>query len=251
MSVIYECAKTYLEKGLSVIPVNKQTKIPLGKWEKYIYVLPTEQDIQNWFDGDNPPNIGITTGKLSNITVIDIDQKSGGLETLKTLNLPPTYTVKTGGGGFHYYYKYNKNFSSNSGILSGIDIRNDGGQVVAPPSLHQSGNFYTEFEEFDRDNLADFPAHLLPEPNTTGSKLNWRQYAMGAKTGNRNDVAAKMAGVFLNSFPPKEWLIGWEFMKAWNTMNQPPLTLAELEQTYNSISKKSIKNWEDKLKFFN
>ena len=88
---------------------------------------------------NNPScNIGIRTGIESNLTVIDVDAPKGGIESLRSIKhlLPekPTLVVKTP-SGFHYYYKYHPDFINGSGYLDGIDIRTEGGYVVAPPSI--------------------------------------------------------------------------------------------------------------------
>lgn len=123
-SKMLKVARKYLKAGFSVIPLNG--KIPAIEWKEYQTRYPTEQELEQWF-ADDTKNIGIVTGKISGITVVDVDAKSGGLETLKTLGLPVTWTVKTGGGGWHYYYQYCEEAHQTAGIYQGIDIRNDGG----------------------------------------------------------------------------------------------------------------------------
>jgi len=101
-------------------------------------------------------NIGIATGKISGLYVIDVDIKKDGMENLQKWErenevLNPMYRVLTGSGGYHYYFPYPVGFGisdnvrttdntglyhNRGGILSGVDIRGDGGLIVAPPSLH-------------------------------------------------------------------------------------------------------------------
>jgi hypothetical protein len=96
-------------------------------------------------------NIGIVTGAASGIVVIDVD--AGGEETLARLErehgpLPPTVMARTGGGGRHIYFRHPgvpvKN-DVKKRLAPGVDIRGDDGFVVAPPSLHKSGNLYEWF----------------------------------------------------------------------------------------------------------
>jgi len=107
-----------------------------------------------WKDHPNR-GVGIITGKRSDIVVVDVDPRNGGNEGLAVLikqhgPLPETYTVETGGGGLHYYFEYPKD---TNGVLScklgvGIDFKanarsmNGGHFVVAPPTLHPSGERY-------------------------------------------------------------------------------------------------------------
>lgn len=114
--------------------------------------------IQNWtklthdnYDGllnfwkDRKCNVGILTGPISKIIVVDIDIADQGLETwnewIQEFSDPLTPKVKTGSGGYHYYFLYEQervgHFTSRSKFNNvGIDIKTNGGQVVYPGSLH-------------------------------------------------------------------------------------------------------------------
>jgi hypothetical protein len=84
--------------------------------------------------------------------VIDIDPRNGGDASLQSLidsysdfkSILATYTVNTGGNGSHYYYNFNEPFKSfkKHGLGVGIDIKADGGYILAPPSNHISGGVY-------------------------------------------------------------------------------------------------------------
>lgn len=91
-------------------------------------------------------NFGIVTG--NGLVVVDVDKKSGGFESLNKIKdiIEPTLTVKTGGGGYHFYYKTNEIVKNRTKVLPGIDVRGDGGYVVAPGSKHKSGNYYEIME---------------------------------------------------------------------------------------------------------
>jgi hypothetical protein len=104
-----------------------------------------EAAIRRWFEGKNNINIGIATGAISGLVVVDVDAKSGGLESLAKLNLGKALTVNTGGGGKHLYYQWPTDVSIGNSVgklAPGIDIRGIRGYVVAPPSLHVSGKSY-------------------------------------------------------------------------------------------------------------
>ena len=100
--------------------------------------------IRQWWKKHPRANIGIATGH--GLFVIDIDPRSGGsLEELnKRFAIPNTAMVLTGGEGWHLYFSYTGSLgNSASKLCEGIDTRGLGGYVVAPPSLHASGNYYT------------------------------------------------------------------------------------------------------------
>jgi len=98
-------------------------------------------------------NIGIATGKVSRIIVLDIDPRHGGDTSLSLIEskfseIPKNLCVKTGGGGLHIYLPYpdrEEKIPNNPTFmgLHGIEVKSDGGLVNAPPSLHASGERYT------------------------------------------------------------------------------------------------------------
>ena len=105
--------------------------------------------ILEWFKAEMW-NIGLACGEKGNLTVLDVDPKNGGLESLKELrkfpgNWEDTLLISTGSKGYHYYYEYSSEVKQRRNVLPGIDIINEGGYVVAPPSNHLSGNYYSFF----------------------------------------------------------------------------------------------------------
>ena len=109
---------------------------------------PTEHDVVEWFRRWPDANVGIVTGEISNLIVLDIDPKHGGDATLDRLErgfrpLSSTVEAVTGGGGRHLYFAHPGGLTRNrAGLAQGIDLRGDGGYVVAPPSIPPSGRPY-------------------------------------------------------------------------------------------------------------
>lgn len=103
-------------------------------------------------------NIGIACGMQSGITIIDVDPRHGGDESLAKLEsllgaLPHCPVVLTGGGGRHLVFdrpdmKIPNRSNAFGKEYPGLDIRNDGGYVVWPPSLHESGRHYEFSDDF-------------------------------------------------------------------------------------------------------
>jgi hypothetical protein len=95
-------------------------------------------------------NVGIATGVVSGVAVLDVDPHKGGDQSFATLvaqygELPVTPTVATGGDGQHYYFRPAADaqiHNSASTLGPGLDVRADGGYVIAPPSVHPSGQRY-------------------------------------------------------------------------------------------------------------
>lgn len=140
----------------------------IKRWQKESSKDPVK--ILEWFGPDAAPaNIGIVTGELSGITILDIDISPGhaGAETWAEIvsehGEPDTLTAQTGSGGSHLVFRYNSVLKTASNVLGkGIDCRNDSGYIVAPPSRHRSGGVY-EWLNWPDDSepvLLNLPAHL-------------------------------------------------------------------------------------------
>ncbi len=124
--------------------------------------------IEKWFGEDQNVNVAIATGSASGIFVLDIDKKHGGLESLEELEkkhglLPTTVTVNTGGGGKHFFFKLNGlTIKNRANVVPGVDIRGEGGYVIAPPSKHASGASYEWQIGHSIDvEIADAPKWLI------------------------------------------------------------------------------------------
>lgn len=118
-------------------------------------------DARIWWNRWPAANIGVRTGEISGIWVLDIDPRNGGDDALADLvlehgELPPTLQVATGGGGVHYYFKAPAGGVTCGKLVEGVDIKGEGGYVVAPPSNHASGGSY---QWIDRE------AEILPAPD--------------------------------------------------------------------------------------
>ncbi|NJA88064.1 hypothetical protein HCX48_02355 [Rhodocyclus tenuis] len=136
-----------------------------------------EQRIKDWFglNALDPRNVGIVTGEISGITVIDVDiaDGKGGAESwheaTKEHGEPQTLMAQTGSGGMHVFFKYNSALKTASNVLGkGVDVRNNGGYIVAAPSRHRSGGSYS-WQNWD-EKLADLPEHLSRRKETRGRK---------------------------------------------------------------------------------
>lgn len=120
-----------------------------------------EETIKYWWGRWPNANIGIATGDASGLYVLDVDE--GGEEALCDYPArPDTPETITGSGGTHVLFRRpaGDKFKSQTGILPDLDIRADGGYIVAPPSIHKSGDRY-EWELGPDTPLADPPQWLL------------------------------------------------------------------------------------------
>ncbi len=208
-------------------------KHPIGQWTAYQRRLPTKAEVELWFS-ELECNIGMVTGTISKVAVVDVDGKEGHA-SLKDLDLDPTLSALTGGGGIHMYYSISEPTRSRIRVVDGIDIRADGGYVVLPPSLHKSGRWYVWK---DVTVLAPFDASLFETEARKGSASpGWSGEALqGVHQGSRSVTAARLAGRYFGLGLDLDEV--WMLMTGWNKRNSPPLSTPELDRTVIAIDRK-------------
>ena len=238
-------AYAYLSRGWSVIPLRHADKRPLLRWEPYQNRLPGEEELRRWFAAWPDANLGIVTGSVSRLVVLDIDPAHGGVESLAALErrhgpLPASVEARTGGGGRHVYFLHPGGMVRNrAGLAQGVDVRGDGGYVVAPPSIHPSGGAYAWVEGRGPDEIALAPLPgWLAELSLGGvgrPLAQWRALVRGGvEEGQRNSTIASLTGHLLwHGVDPT---VALELMLAWNRVRcRPPLDEEEVAQTVRSI----------------
>ena len=167
MSAVLAAALEYAEHGWPVLPVEgKRPSLP--DWPNAASCDPAV--IARWWHERPGLNVGLVTGPRSGLAVLDVDPRSGGTDSLGALErrvglLPATVQSLTGGGGLHLLYAHpgHKVSSSAHQLGPGLDVKADGGMIVAPPSVHPgTGRAYRWFGDVWRDPLASWPAVLRP-----------------------------------------------------------------------------------------
>jgi len=196
-------------------------------------------------------NVGIATGVASGFFVLDVDGQQGA-ESREGLTdqqgkLPATVEALTGGGGQHILFQYPEKLQIGNkvAVALGLDVRGDGGYIVAAPSTHISGRQY-EWEASSRPGeikLAEAPGWLLsmlakPEGQGLSRTIeDWRQLVnQGVPEGKRNASVASITGILLRRFIDP-WIV-LDLVLAWNkTKCQPPLSDDEVAVTVDSVAK--------------
>ncbi len=164
-------------------------------------------------------NVGIATGKASNIVVMDIDNKNdgAGAESLKKIqesigDLPPTMRLITG-NGFHLVFDYPEGGLKNSTNSFGegypdIDMRGDGGYIVAYPSRHFTGRYYAADPE--SKSIADLPRMYLDflrlDRSKKTKKVEDRQQRSGGKSEWSEQQVAEALTFLEPDMPYLEWI---------------------------------------------
>ena len=174
----------------------------LTTWKEYQTARPSEATIRHWWAQWPDANVAIVTGKISGIVVVDVDPRNGGSVSVKDLRLPPTVTCLTGGGGEHYYFEHPGGWvGDRAALLPGIDLRGDGGLVIAPPSNHLLELYRWEVGfEPDFHPLAPFPQTVnRDDPVREAQKPDFavdmeRWLKDGIPEGQRDVSLARIAG---------------------------------------------------------
>lgn len=243
---IQTAAQAYLRRGWSVIPIRPADKRPLIPWRPYQDDRPSAAEVAGWFQRWPQANIAIVTGTLSGLVVLDIDPGHGGETSLEVLvkrygPLPATLTAATGGGGRHLYFAHpGQRIANRTGLSPGLDLRGDGGYIVAPPSWHASGRPYRWQPGAGPSELAPLLTWLkpTPEPQRRGrTRAQWQTLLQeDVGPGARNARIASISGHLLwHGIAPE---IALELLLSWNrTRCCPPLADEEVARTFASIQR--------------
>lgn len=233
-------AKAYAGQGWQSFPCKANDKTPLVKWAD---VATTEENmLVGWWDTNPAANIGIACGKRSGIIVLDVDKDHDGYDSLQLLiekygKLPDTPVSKTGTGGEHIFFKHpGIEIRNSAGKLGkGLDIRGDGGYVVAPPSTHPNGNHYEWAVRPSQFPLADMPEwmiELLQERGEIKESPTSGEYV----SGERNNALTKLAGSMRRKGHSEDGIFA--ALQIFNREKcAPPLTDGEILQISKSVAR--------------
>jgi len=193
-------ALSYRERGYLVIPITPKAKTPLVNWKEFQTKMATTSQITGWWETWPDANVGIITGAKSGLVVVDCDTLDSIKQIKKILpgyDLDSVPQVKTS-KGVHFYFKHpGDKIPTRAGIQPGLDVRGDGGLVVASPSIHSSGKKY-KWKVPLNGRLPKLPPELykLITSPAVGGKRNDPPSAIEGKIseGGRNVTLASLAG---------------------------------------------------------
>lgn len=195
-SELHEAARRLCRRGLSVIPVGRDKK-PLVKWERYQKAAADAKQVDEWWTRWPDANVGVVTGAVSGVVVLDADGDDGRA-SLKALDTLATTPLTKTGRGYHQFFAHpgaNFTIGNRAGLAPGLDVRGDGGYVILPPSRHASGVAYAWLTPLDRMDLASLPEPLralLVAPAAGGTGLRYRD-VREIPEGQRNDTLYRLA----------------------------------------------------------
>jgi energy-coupling factor transporter ATP-binding protein EcfA2 len=249
-TIFQEAAIRYARRGFRVLPLRERDKRPLiedwpnrATWD--------EAQVREWWAKWPNANIGIATGRYRDgyFCVLDFDPRNGGdwYNDVGEDVLPPTWVVHTGGGGRHFYYK-TPELLRGAKLEAGVDLKGEGGYVVAPPSIHPEGGEYGwEVGAAPRDReMADVPEWVLRKvKGENGDDGNGRRRSLWRlpppiPKGKRHDYLVSLAGVLWGAGVSEEKIeaVLWGMLELFETREDfdPEVEIGGIM--------KGIKKWE-------
>lgn len=199
--------------------------------------------------------VAVLTGKLSNLSVIDVDfdKKENGVPVpgsqLVDHSDVPTNTLmaRSGSGGLHFFFKHTPKADGRKELRPKIDLKSEGGYIILPPSRHKSGH---EYEWLNDLPIAEFPEHLLETRATSifqqagagGSvKSYWDKLVKGLEEGEgggRNNYVASVAGMcFKNDITVEDAIL---FLIPFGQNCKPVMPIEDIERTVRSAYRTAL-----------
>jgi hypothetical protein len=187
-------ALQYLRQGYSIIPLKPRSKEPLIPWQEFQKRHATEAEVRKWFATTPTANIGLVTGQISGVAVVDLDGPEGISEG-RRLGLRSSLVSLTGRGRQLIYKHPGGNVCNAVRKYPGIDIRGDGGYICAPPSIHPNGRRYQWVGASAvalKSRLPKFPVEVFTATSVSTSPSSkpiggWVAKALGEMTNGNID----------------------------------------------------------------
>ena len=250
VGALHAAARKYAELGMPVFPLQPRGKEPVTA-SGCLQATTDSAVIDRWWNAAPDMNVAIATGGASGVFVVDVDDEIGEatIRELERANgaLPPTVESLTGRGR-HIWFRLGEHDpvrNSAGRIGSGVDIRANGGYVVAPPSVHPSGRKY----EWSVDSAAEFvdaPDWLHEKMATTGDGKGrpleeWHAVlTQPIPNGARNSTLAEITGKLL--FHDINLILVRDLLVCVNaTRCDPPLSMDEVEAVVASVARTHLR----------
>lgn len=283
MKLTFKDFAQYKTLGLSIVGIPKSTEylndegkskkkviFPRGGWAQYQKKFATRGEIEN-FESRGSEMIGLITGKLSGIVVIDVDEEHS--KKYNFLQKTPMRVKSSLSGGIHYYFKWDDDLDEygNATKIMGypMDYRGRGGLVFAPGSTVKKldGTLGTydfigemDLSNFDRDSLPELPDEIvmnLSEEKKQHSEDNFLEVKGSGVVlpeiheGNRNSESVRVIGAILSKSDPDIWEgVIWPAIRIWNHEKvRPPQSDVALRASFNQIVAREYKKRDDEVIF--
>jgi len=242
-----DTALRLISLGYSVIPLKARDKRPaVTSWKRWQKEIAGEDQLREWFAQGLDLNVGIVTGAVSGVVVIDADTLDA--VTWMTGHHASPQRTRTGHGK-HFFFRHPGAEVRNGAKILGmaLDVRGDGGYVVAPGSIHPSGALYEEEGEWKAaQHLPSFDPAWIGEPRPArplhaplpipgqGTDLDKRirlflEPVEGAVEGSGGDAHTyRLACKLVRGFDLTDDQ-ALAYLSDWNSKCSPPWSIGELQ----------------------
>ncbi|MCE7871441.1 DUF3987 domain-containing protein [bacterium CPR1] len=243
-------ARALAALGCSIIPIPPGTKKPSIRWASYQTERATDDQLRSWFGVGRTEAMAIITGAVSGLVVVDTDSPEA--EEWARANLPATRAMVRTSKGWHRYYRAPDvpvrnaaRIQTGQGKLA-LDVRGDGGYVLAPGSPHPDGGLYEPTEPWTEELLAGIPVFRVEwlatppapsAPSAPSAPGRPSAYDRARAWLERRDPAVEGAGGDQWTYVTACNLVvdfgltdseALELLRPWNQTCQPPWTEGEL-----------------------
>ncbi len=239
MSQMYQAAFAYLMDGRSIFPVctavrpgvckqhgdhekyrvthklasmAKAGKHPLVRWKPYQEERPTDEEVAEWWTRWPDANIGMATGRVSGVVVLDADGDDARRAVLQKGGIDQTPVIWTGrSGGAHFWLAaptIDVDVRNFAGKLPGVDFRGEGGYALLPPSVHELGTRYRWADRTQTLRPVAMPQWLLDlfdapsGTDTVFEPLDTSLVLDGIPEGQRDDMLWRYCGKLVGDGVP-------------------------------------------------
>ena len=246
MNHIHSIIEQYIKNGYSLIPVDQEKRACIY-WKKYQYKRATVNDILKWHIQFDTLNIGIVTGQISRLAVIDVDDLSLLPELKERLpEINETTRVRTN-RGYHYYFQLNGEQVKSTSRLFGkrLELKSNGNYIVAPPSIIENHRYTYEIplneilpipeKLVENNNQGDkFPNKniIFKKPEYHGHKMDCikRILKRNLKEGERNNSLFILYNLLIQNKNSTEY--ARKIVEKKNRSLSNPLTDVEIKKIY-------------------
>lgn len=259
---ILDWARAYRAQGLNVIPLYDYSKNPqttqvnigglwVNGWKDLQNRQGTEQEFKHWFEEQTPTGIGVITGKVSGIVVVDVDSyKEGGMK----FHLDSPLKAKTGRGGTHYFFKYVEPIKT-TGLKQGvfIEIKSDGGFIVLSPSVvwtdeakTTKGVYQWETAKCKIQELPPLTVKDLERYDNADKKYHALKDLVGAELGTQHNNLRTIALKLFGKNPREDWPIIERFVRDESLRFNPPHPKDRVDKLLEDCKDYILRNKTDK-----
>jgi hypothetical protein len=244
-TTLMKAALSQAQNGKPVFPCKRGGKEPLTP-HGHLDATTDPRRIHMWWNRYPGANVAIPTGKRSGILAVDHDTYKEGTASLEEVEaivgpVSKGVTIATGSGGRQYLFRYPEglNIRNATGVLPGVDIRGEGGYILAPGSATKG-----TYKRLDKQPLSEPPAQLvqtLTEPQRDAVKIRGITTAASVSVagpaileGTRDVTLTRIAGRLHDGTRSLDDLVG-ELLEINTQRCEPPLPDAQVLKVARSI----------------